>query len=101
MFVWVIGWTFEIVRFDYYYHRWVDKSPTNTTYMANSYEYKTFNVKFQLKKKMDPKVDEGEIELHDRIKEHSSEGWRLISVIPITSGWGHTSHLLVTMERQG
>ena len=91
----------RIVRFDYSYHRWVNKSPTNATYMANSYEYKTFNVKFQLKKKMDPKVGEGEIELHDRIKEHSSEGWRLISVIPITSGWGHTSHLLVTMERQG
>ena len=91
----------RIVRFDYSYHRWVNKSPTNATYMANSYEYKTFNVEFQLKKKMDPKVDEGEIELHERIKEHSSEGWRLISVIPITSGWGHTSHLLVTMERQG
>ncbi len=70
--------------------------------MANSYEYKTFNVKFQVEKHhLNPKVDEGEIELHYRIKEHSSEGWRLISVIPITSGWGHTSHLLVTMERQG
>ena len=91
----------RIVRFDYSYHRWVHKSPTNATYMANSYEYKTFNVKFQLIKKMDPKVAEGEIELHARIKEHSSEGWRLISVIPITGGWGHTSHLLVTMERQG
>ena len=67
--------------------------------MADAYEYKTFNVKFQLKK-YDPKVDEGERELHDRIKEHSSEGWRLRSVIPIASGWGHTSHLLVTMERQ-
>jgi len=69
--------------------------------MANLYEYKTFNVKFEVKKQMNPQVDEKERELHDRIKEHSSEGWRLISVIPINSGWGHTSHLLVTMERQG
>ena len=36
--------------------------------MANSYEYKTFNVKFQVKKSMNPIVDEGERELHDRIK---------------------------------
>ena len=47
--------------------------------MANSYEYKTFNVEFQVKKSMNPIVDEGERELHDRIKEHSSEGWRLRS----------------------
>ena len=69
--------------------------------MADAYEYKTFNVKFEVKKQMNPQVDEKERELHERIKEHSSEGWRLISVIPINSGWGHTSHLLVTMERQG
>ena len=90
----------RIVRFDYSYHRWVNKSPTNATYMANSYEYKTFNIKFEVKKQMNPQVDEKERELDDRIKEHSSEGWRLRSVIPIASGWGHTSHLLVTMERQ-
>mgnify|MGYP007000132229 CR=1 len=75
------------------YHRWVNKSPTKATYMANSYEYKTFNVKFQVKKSMNPIVDEGERELHDRIKEHSSEGWRLDQSYqsPVDGGIHHTS----------
>ena len=95
--------------------------------MADSYKYKTFTVKVS-KKGEKPTFFAIQNELSKRIKEYGIKGWRLISITPINSGahdlqsdqgeswggdagagwgwgagwgYGYTSHLLITMEKQG
>ena len=102
--------------------------------MSETYKYKTFQITVS-KDGEKPVFGNIQKELAERIKEHGSKGWRLISITPINSGilkhetehhthqqpdnfagygglgwgwgtgwgagYGYTSHLIITMEKQG